>query len=85
MEQDVQFQDTVKKQMRNVEFVKVQIDEIYKNGQFYSLSLHTLELTRRFNEKYQKFSEEPQEENFRELLILTERLEEKLYTSELLN
>lgn len=85
MEQDVQSQDIIKKQLQNIEFVKKYIDDIYENKQFFSLSLHTLELTRRFNQKYLEYAEEPQESSFQELLLLTERLEEKLFKAEFLN
>lgn len=35
--------------------VKKQVDELYFKNQIFSLSLETLELTRRFNEQYKHF------------------------------
>lgn len=83
MDQDVQSQENLREQLINVEAMKSCIDDMYKNKMFYSLSLHTLELTRRFNKKYQLYSEVKEEGILQELLALTRILEEKLFSAKI--
>lgn len=42
-----------------ITIVKKQVDELYYKHQIYSLSLETLELTRRFNNQYKYFDALP--------------------------
>lgn len=82
MEKDVRTPYGFKEKLTNVEYVKRWLDEIYQDRLFYTLNLPLLELTRRFNESYRLHAEKGSEQTLRELLILTERLEERLFEAE---
>ena len=63
---------------KQIEFVKQWVVDLYETGVFYSFSLYTLELSRRFNNCYVKFRNTNSPADFRDLLDLTEKLEKKL-------
>jgi hypothetical protein len=60
--------------------VKNQVDELYEKQQIFSLSLETLELTRRFKDQYLAIEniEEPEPVKLNRFLALTQHLERNL-------
>ena len=77
MEQQVFLGDIAEKE-KQVEFVKQWVVDLYESGVFYSFSLHTLELSRRFNSSYIQFRQSKSPEDFKQLQNLAEVLEKRL-------
>lgn len=83
MIQDIQQISEFSEKWRDINYVKKLVDEIYHNQIISSLGLHTLELTRRFNNSYRLFKEKRNLQAFRELCIMAGNLEQKLQKEEL--
>lgn len=79
---DQQVQTTAKnlEQWTIIENVKIWIDDIYQNKLYYSFSLHSLELTRRFMQYYTTCRKEREMDplTFDQLYLLAENLEKRL-------
>lgn len=77
---DPRVQQTVSyaEKWQHIEFVKSWVDEIYVNRAFHSFSLHTLELTEKFNASYTLFKENNSIKDFQELVTIATDLEKKL-------
>lgn len=67
-------------EFQQIESVKNQLQEIHRKGEFFQLSLQTLELIRRFNNLYIEYFEKGNESasNFNQLVILSNNLETHL-------
>lgn len=63
---------------QQIEYVKSWVDEIYGHQSFYSFSLETLELTKKFNLGYSLFKEKNSIEDFQSLMIISSELEQRL-------
>lgn len=63
-----------------IETVKEMIEDIHESGNFFHLSLKTLELIRRFNNLFQQVFEKKDESSslFNQLVILSHNLEAEL-------
>lgn len=80
MEQQVEIGVDHDHQWNHIEYVKVLVDDIYRNKLFYSFSLSSLELSRRFMAHYHtcKTQHSLSASNLKQLNLLAEKLEEKL-------
>ena len=77
MEQII-YSDHVEEKEKQIESVKQWVIDLYETKVFYSFSLYTLELSRRFNSSYVKFKKSNSATDFEELLDLAQKLEQKL-------
>lgn len=61
-----------------IEYVKKWVVDLYNSRVFYSFSLYTLELSRRFNAAYVRYRKTPSPEAFENLQELADKLEKRL-------
>ncbi|MGB7784885.1 MAG: hypothetical protein WBL27_02180 [Salinimicrobium sp.] len=61
-----------------IEYVKKLVIDLYNSKVFYSFSLYTLELSRRFKAAYLRYKKTKSPEAFETLQELAEKLEERL-------
>lgn len=63
---------------KQIESVKKWVIDLYSSKVFYSFSLYTLELSRRFNAAYLRYKRTKSPEELEKLQDLAEKLEERL-------
>ena len=78
MERDVQFTVDDSEKWEKIEAVKTWVDEIYESRQFFTFSIRSLELTRKFNNYYQLCKETDGSLYFVELHQLADDLKDRL-------
>lgn len=72
------YSDFVADKEKQIESVKQWVIDLYESKVFYSFSLYTLELSRRFNSCYVKFRKTKSQADFDELQDLAQKLEQRL-------
>ena len=76
---DIDIVKTLPAEKANLIFqVKAMVGDLYQKKDFHSFSLITLELSRRFTSRYNKYLEERSPEALKELCLLAEKLEKRI-------